>query len=121
MTNLNAKIDLADSLTDNELRVLVAFMHMGMDCTGAEDIEGIREDNMTWADLNDLGAMIDSMSKESIRGVCGSLAKKGLIGSEGKPNGQLGTDMYATERGLDALEGFYAKGDVYHIKMITEN
>lgn len=43
----------ADNLTDLEKRVLVAHLEAGIDCNGAETLDAMLSDNMTWSDVKE--------------------------------------------------------------------
>lgn len=46
--------EVVQNLTDLEKQVVVAHMEAGIDCNGAETLDAMRADNMTWADVAEI-------------------------------------------------------------------
>ena len=85
-------------LTVLEARVLEAHRQHTKDAMGAKDMEHMLADNFSWASVKDL-AEITNLDMETVKGVCGSLAKKGLQGSERNDTTKK-MDLYLTEDGI---------------------
>jgi transposase len=67
-----------DKLTAKEKQTLVAYLDAGMDCNGAETLDAMKADNMTWGDVPEI-AKRTGLAQKSIKGVIASLDKKGLL------------------------------------------
>jgi hypothetical protein len=65
-------------LTDLEQRVAVAYLVMGIDCNGAETLDNMLADNMTWGDVPAI-AKATGLAQKQVKGVIASLDKKGLL------------------------------------------
>jgi DNA-binding MarR family transcriptional regulator len=90
----------ADNLTDLEKRVLVAHLEAGIDCNGAETLDAMRADNMTWSDVKETSNRT-GLTKKQVSGVIASLSTKGLLDTDvEKPNGQPGVDQVLTDKGV---------------------
>lgn len=109
--------EVVQKMTPLEKAVTVAHLEAGMDCNGAETLDAMLSDNMTWADVNEV-AKRTSLTKKQVQGVIASLSTKGIlsVGNE-KPNGQPGVDQVLTDWGVaigfDLLtEGVEAKATI---------
>jgi DNA-binding MarR family transcriptional regulator len=100
---------LATDLTDLEKAVVVAFADACIDCNGAETMDDMLSDNMTWADVAEI-AKRTGLAQKSVKGVLGSLTKRGLVGNDDKPNGQPGTDSFLTDTGIRVAFELIAEG-----------
>lgn len=100
--------DAAD-LTDKEKHVVVALADACMDCNGAETVDDMLADNMTWSDVADI-AQRTGMNQKTVKGVLGSLTKRGLVGCDEKPNGQPGTDSFLHDEGIRVAFELLAEG-----------
>lgn len=65
-------------LTAFEKRVLVAYADAGIDANGAETVDAMLEDNMTWGDVPDI-AQRTGLTKKQVQGVIASLSTKALL------------------------------------------
>lgn len=65
-------------LTDLEKRVLVAYADAGTDCNGAETVDAMLADNMTWGDVPEI-AKATGLTQKQVQGVIASLSTKGLL------------------------------------------
>lgn len=92
--------EVVQKMTPLEKAVTVAHLDAGMDCNGAETLDAMLGDNMTWADVNEV-AKRTSLTKKQVQGVIASLSTKGIlsVGNE-KPNGQPGVDQVLTDWGV---------------------
>lgn len=96
---MNTQITLAD-LTLNEALMLRAFINEGRNVNGADTVERILEDNMTWNSATDLAETL-GWSKAKIGGVMSQLDAKGLISDSGESaRGARDTDWTATYKGV---------------------
>lgn len=76
------------NLTGLEKRVLVAHLDAGMECNGAETLDAMRADNMTWSDVAET-AKRTGLTKKQVNGVLSSLSTKGLVVTDCDPvNGE---------------------------------
>lgn len=97
------------TLTVFETSVLAAFINEGFDCNGSSTIEELRDDNMTWCNVDDLNNVTD-LENKVLRGVMSSLEKKGLIVNSGESARQqhlrkcTKPDFYVSDEGLDYVE-----------------
>lgn len=80
------------NLTANEIRVLKSFE------TNYYTVEEEKSDNATYTLIGEICDAVDDLSLNQIKGVLGSLTKKGLVGVEDNT-------FYLTDNGIDA---FYA-------------
>lgn len=99
----------AADLTDKEKHVVVALADACMDCNGAETVDDMLADNMTWSDVADI-AQRTGMNQKTVKGVLGSLTKRGLVGCDEKPNGQPGTDSFLHDEGIRVAFELLAEG-----------
>jgi len=65
-------------LTDLEQRVLVAYLSAGIDSNGAESLDAMLGDNMTWGDVPEI-AERTGLTQKQVKGVIASLDKKCLL------------------------------------------
>lgn len=88
------------NLTDLEKRVLIAHLDAGIDCNGAETLDAMRADNMTWADVAEVSQRT-GLTKNQLKGVIASVSSKGLLDPNcEKPNGAKGVDQVLTDWGV---------------------
>ncbi len=89
------------TITDLEMKILVAFVEFGAEMNGAECAEDLCSDNMTWANADDLWHRYPEMNKQQIGGVMASLESKGLIHNWGESlDGAAIPDWFADEAGI---------------------
>lgn len=89
-----------DGLTDLEKRVLVAHLDAGMDCNGAETLDAMRTDNMTWSDVAET-AQRTGLTKKQVNGVLSSLSTKGLVVTDCDPvNGEGAVQQVLADFGI---------------------
>lgn len=100
--------DAAD-LTDKEKHVVVAMLEAGIDCNGAETLDAMLSDNMTYCDVKE-AAQRTGLTQKTVKGVLGSLTKRGLIGTEDKPNGEPGVDQFLGNEGIRVAFELLAMG-----------
>lgn len=81
------------NLTTLEKRVILAF------CTNYSSAEAEKNDNATYSDVFELADRAD-LYRDTVKGVCGSLVKKGLIAIDPPRNG-AGQCFYLTDDGID--------------------
>ena len=82
------------NLTDLQKRVVVALLDAGIDCNGAETLDAMRADNMTYADVAELSQRT-GLTKPQVKGVLSGLS--GIVDTDvEKPNGQAGVDQVLT-------------------------
>ncbi len=72
MTKANQK------LTALEQRILVAYLDAGIDANGAETLDVMLADNMTWGDVPEI-AQRTGLTQKQAQGVVASLSKKALL------------------------------------------
>ena len=91
------------NLTSLEVKVLTAYKEAGTEATGAEDAEWMKADNFTFQTADEI-ADRTGLDLKTVKGVIGSLVKKGLLATEkiGKEENQALTDD-----GIDAA--FYSE------------
>lgn len=100
MNKTDPESPTADNLTDLEKRVLVAHLEAGIDCNGAETLDAMLSDNMTWSDVKETSQRT-GLTKKQVSGVIASLSTKGLLDADvEKPNGQPGVDQVLTDKGI---------------------
>lgn len=91
---------IIDGLTDLEKRVLVAHLDAGMDCNGAETLDAMRADNMTWSDVAET-AQRTGLTKKQVNGVLASLSTKGLVVTDCDPvNGEGAVQQVLADFGI---------------------
>lgn len=97
-------------MTPLEKAVTVAHLDAGMDCNGAETLDAMLSDNMTFADVAEI-AQRTGLTKKQVQGVIASLSSKGIlsVGNE-KPNGQPGVDQVLTDWGVTIAFDLLADG-----------
>lgn len=102
--------EVVQNLTDLEKRVVVAHLEAGIDCNGAETLDAMRADNMTWADVAEI-AQRTGLAKNQVKGVISSLSSKGLLDANcEKPNGAAGVDQVLTDWGVVVAFELLAEG-----------
>lgn len=98
------------NLTDLQKRVVVALLDAGIDCNGAETLDAMRADNMTYADVAELSQRT-SLTKPQVKGVLSGLS--GIVDTDvEKPNGQAGVDQVLTDFGVIVAFELLADGVV---------
>lgn len=114
MTTDNTKAttlrEVIAKMTPLEKAVTVAHLDAGMDCNGAETLDAMLGDNMTYADVAEIGQRT-GLTKKQVQGVIASLSSKGIlsVGNE-KPNGQPGVDQVLTDWGVTIAFDLLAEG-----------
>lgn len=114
MTTDNTKTptlrEVIAKMTPLEKAVTVAHLDAGMDCNGAETLDAMLGDNMTFADVAEI-AQRTGLTKKQVQGVIASLSSKGIlsVGNE-KPNGQPGVDQVLTDWGVTIAFDLLAEG-----------
>lgn len=100
----------APNLTDLEQRVTVAYLEAGIDCNGAETLDAMLADNMTWGDVPTI-AKATGLTQKQVQGVIASLSTKGLlvITDEGV-NGEGPVQQVLSDDGLCAAFDLMADG-----------
>jgi hypothetical protein len=98
------------NLTDLQKRVVVALLDAGIDCNGAETLDAMRADNMTYADVAELSQRT-GLTKSQVKGVLSGLS--GIVDTDvEKPNGQAGVDQVLTDFGVIVAFELLADGVV---------
>tara|TARA_R110000744_G_scaffold328973_1_gene434506 strand:+ start:228 stop:566 length:339 start_codon:yes stop_codon:yes gene_type:complete len=99
-------------LTQNEIKMLIAFVKQGKDCIRAETSQDIIEDNMAIMSVDDFKEEVfPELSRQAIGGIMGSLSTKRLAGdSTESPRADNGcltfdgrkpmNDWYPTDTGI---------------------
>lgn len=102
--------EVVQKMTSLEKAVTVAHLDAGMDCNGAETLDAMLGDNMTFADVAEI-AQRTGLTKKQVQGVIASLSSKGIlsVGNE-KPNGQPGVDQVLTDWGVTIAFDLLAEG-----------
>lgn len=114
MTTDNTKAptlrEVIAKMTPLEKAVTVAHLDAGADCNGAETLDAMLGDNMTYADVAEI-AQRTGLTKKQVQGVIASLSSKGIlsVGNE-KPNGQPGVDQVLTDWGVTIAFDLLAEG-----------
>lgn len=104
------------NLTNFEKAVLVAHLDAGMECNGAETLDGMRQDNMTFSDVAET-AKRTGLTKKQVAGVLPSLSIKGLLSTDNeKPNGAPGVDQVLTDWGIVVAFELLADGVAAMVK-----
>ena len=100
----------APNLTDLEQRVTVAYLEAGIDCNGAETLDDMLADNMTWGDVPTI-AKATGLTQKQVQGVIASLSTKGLlvITDEGV-NGEGPVQQVLSDAGVRAAFDLMAEG-----------
>jgi len=102
--------EVVQKMTLLEKAVTVAHLDAGMECNGAETLDAMLSDNMTFADVAEI-AQRTGLTKKQVQGVIASLSSKGIlsVGNE-KPNGQPGVDQVLTDWGVTIAFDLLAEG-----------
>lgn len=99
-------------LTQNEIKMLIAFIQEGVDCMGAKTAQNLIDDNMAIMSVDDFKEqMFSDLSRQAIGGIMGSLSSKGLaFDSTESPRAQNNertqdgrkpmNDWYPTDKGI---------------------
>ena len=82
------------NITKLERDILKNWFHHTCAAMGGKTVEDIRGDNFSWAVVTDIKG---DHSVETAKGVCGSLAKRGIIDTDGE-------SMFLTDIGLDVID-----------------
>jgi len=89
-----------NGLTDLEKAVLVAHLDAGMACNGAETLDAMRADNMTWSDVAETSKRT-GLTKKQVSGVLASLSGKGLVVTDCDPvNGEGAVQQVLDDFGI---------------------
>ena len=90
--------EVVAGLTDLQKRVVVAVLDAGIDVNGADTLDAMCADNMTFADVAELSRRT-GLTKAQIKGVLSGLS--GIVDTDvEKPNGQKGVDQVLTDWGV---------------------
>lgn len=102
--------EVVQKMTPLEKAVTVAHLDAGKECNGAETLDAMLGDNMTYADVAEI-AQRTGLTKKQVQGVIASLSSKGIlsVGNE-KPNGQPGVDQVLTDWGVSIAFDLLAEG-----------
>lgn len=97
-------------LTAMEKRVLVAYLEAGIDCNGAETVDAMLADNMTWGDVPEI-AKATGLTQKQVQGVIASLSTKGflVITHEGV-NGEGPVQQVLADNGIRVAFDLMAEG-----------
>lgn len=88
-------------LTELEREMLKVFVNEGLGSMGGERAEDLLDDNMSWANSNDLVEIL-GWNKHQVSGVMSSLETKGVILNSGEsPRGEKWTDWCLTDDGIE--------------------
>lgn len=92
--------DILKDLTPKEKVVLVAYLTLGIECNGAETLDAMRADNMTWGDTAAI-AKATGLTQKQVTGVQSSLSGKCLLVVDCDPvNGEGPVQQVLTDDGL---------------------
>lgn len=92
--------EVLDGLTDLEKAVLVAHLEAGIACNGAETLDAMRADNMTWSDVAETSKRT-GLTKKQVNGVLASLSGKGLLVTDCDPvNGEGAVQQVLDDFGI---------------------
>lgn len=69
-------------LTVKERNVLAVFIQEGIDCSGAENVDQMLSDNMTWTSVEDI-VRATKYDFHQVGGILSALEAKGLIVNNG--------------------------------------
>lgn len=104
--------EVVQTLTDLEKRVAVAHLESGIDCNGAETLDAMRADNMTWSDVAET-AKRTGLTKKQVNGVLSSLSVKGLVVTDCDPvNGEGAVQQVLSDFGIVVAFELLAEGIV---------
>jgi len=105
-----------DCLTDLEKAVLVAHLEAGIACNGAETLDAMRADNMTWSDVAETSKRT-GLTKKQVSGVLASLSGKGLLVADCDPvNGEGTVQQVLDDFGIVVAFELLADGTVATVK-----
>lgn len=108
--------EVLEGLTALEKAVLVAHLEAGMDCNGAETLDAMRADNMTWSDVGET-AKRTGLTKKQVNGVLSSLSTKGLLVTDCDPvNGEGAVQQVLDDFGIVVAFELIAEGVVAQVK-----
>ncbi len=112
--------EVLDGLTALEKAVLVAHLDAGMECNGAETLDGVLQDNMTWSDVEETSKRT-GLTKKQVNGVLASLSTKGLVVTDCDPvNGEGAVQQVLSDWGISAAFELLADGVVAQVKAPTK-
>jgi len=107
------------NLTDFEKAVLVAHLDAGMACNGAETLDAMRADNMTWSDVAETSKRT-GLTKKQVNGVLASLSGKGLVVTDCDPvNGEGAVQQVLDDFGIVVAFELLADGVEATVKQKT--
>ena len=108
-----------NGLTDLEKAVLVAHLDAGMACNGAETLDAMRADNMTWSDVAETSKRT-GLTKKQVNGVLASLSGKGLVVTDCDPvNGEGAVQQVLDDFGIVVAFELLADGVEATVKQKT--
>lgn len=97
-------------LTALEKRVLVAYLDAGIDANGAETLDDMLADNMTWGDVPEI-AQRTGLTQKQVQGVIASLSTKALLVIEGEGvNGEGPVQQVLADDGIRVAFDLMAEG-----------
>jgi len=109
------------NLTDFEKAVLVAHLDAGMACNGAETLDAMRADNMTWSDVAETSKRT-GLTKKQVSGVLASLSGKGLVVTDCDPvNGEGAVQQVLDDFGIVVAFELLADGVEATVKQAAPN
>lgn len=92
--------DVLNGLTEFEKAVIVAHLDAGIDCNGADSLDAMRADNMTWSDVAETSKRT-GLTKKQVNGVLSSLSSKGLLVTDCDPvNGEGAVQQVLSDEGI---------------------
>lgn len=92
--------EIIANLTSLEKAVVVAHLDAGMECNGAETLDAMRGDNMTWSDVAETSKRT-GLTKKQVNGVLASLSTKGLVVVDCDPvNGEGPVQQVLSDEGI---------------------
>ncbi len=100
--------DEITSMTALQKHVVVALLEAGMDCNGAETVDGMRSDNMCVSDVVDI-AKRTSLTMKQVQGVLAS-SSAWIDTNVEKVNGEKGVDQWLSDWGVQVAFELMAMG-----------
>ena len=111
--------EVLDGLTVLEKAILVAHLDAGIECNGAETLDAMRADNMTWSDVAETSKRT-GLTKKQVNGVLSSLSTKGLLVTDCDPvNGEGAVQQVLDDFGIVVAFELLAAGVVAQVKTPT--
>lgn len=92
-----------EKFTPDEKKVGIAYLQIGQDTNSAETAEDMINDNMAFSDVVEVSEYT-GMSKAKVKGVIGSLVKKGVLITENDP--ERGEEQYMNETFIPEFWGY---------------